>query len=173
MKCSECPKQIPAARLQARPHVETCSTACSAIRQGDLARQRSKSYNERKRKTQREIPHHPLTPDTEPVVRKGHVVGLKEGETWRLVIVVRATKKSRDMDTGRATHVCAPGAWEKENPSSKNRLSNGTEIAVLPPEWAENQTLAVIAEEAGIRFDDWEDLKASLAPESQAGGTAP
>ena len=132
-KCSECSKPI----LDARRHVRTCSSACSAKRQAKNAGKRSKSYNQRKRKTLVEIPHKPLTPDTEPVVRKGHVVALKKGETWRLVIVVKATKKSRDTPTGRATNVCAPCAPGKEKPSSsKNRLKDGMEIAVLPRKWA-------------------------------------
>ena len=167
MKCSECRKQIPAARLRALPNVRTCSTACSGIRQGEKGKQRWSAYYRRGREALAEVAHEPLVPGTEPVVRKGHVVGWKKRrKKWTLALVIRATHK------GRATHVCAPGEWNQKvekKPRAEDRLSPDMKIAVLPPEWAQDQELAVRAEEAGMEFRDWEDLQAALAAESQGG----
>ena len=164
MKCIICGKPVPADRLKIT-NVKTCSKQCSGARQGDLAGKRLKSYRQRIGKTLRDIPHQPLVPGGETLVRNGHVVGLQEpGEKgWRLVTVLRAT------DEGRATHVCAASVWGKEKPLAKNQLSSGMKIVVLPPEWALDQAFALIAELAGIRFANLADLSRSLAPESPKG----
>ena len=157
MKCSVCRKTIPAARRKVRPHVKTCSDICSGIRQGGLANKRSKSYLARVRKDLGEIPHVPLVPDTELKVRKGHVVGLKQPDGgWQLAVVVRATQG------GRATHACPASSWDPGvKATSATRVSDGT-IAVLPPQWAQDQGLAM--ELAEIRFFyDLEDLRQVLA----------
>ncbi len=159
MKCSVCRKTIPAARRKLQPNVKTCSGTCSGIRQGGKADKRSKSYRARVRKNLGEIRHVPLVPGTELLkVRNGHVVGLRQPEGgWELVVVVRATHGAR------ATHVCPASAWEPGlKATSANRLSGGT-IVVLPPEWAEDQGLALAAELAETRFfSDLEELRQTL-----------
>ena len=155
MKCSECPKTIPAARLREMPNVKTCSDTCSGIRQGNKANDRWKSYYQRTRKNLAEVPHVPLVEGTELKVRKGHVVGLKnpEGGRWHLAVVIRATQK------GRATHACPASSWGTAKATADTRLAGGT-VAVLPPEWAENQELAVELEDK--RFPFLEDLREAV-----------
>ena len=159
MKCSVCRKRIPAARLREKPNVKTCSDTCSGIRQGNKANNRWKSYYQRLRKNLGEIKHVPLVDGTELKVRKGHVVGLKpEGGRWQLAVVVRSTQ------AGKATHVCPASSWDpRQRATSATRLANGTTVAVLPFEWAENQGLAVIAELEGMRFPYLEELREALA----------
>ena len=48
-KCSECSKQIPAARLSALPRTRTCSRECSYVRQGRLNRIRQIEARKRAR----------------------------------------------------------------------------------------------------------------------------
>ena len=165
MKCIVCGKPVPADRLKIT-NVKTCSKQCSGARQGELAGKRLKSYRQRIGKTLQDIPHEPLVPGGETLVRNGHVVALQDpgaDEGWRLVTVLRATNQ------GRATHVCAPTSWGEEKPLAENQLSEGMKIAVLPPEWAQDQGLAVLAELAEEWFDDLDDLCRSLAPESPKG----
>ena len=150
-KCSECRKTIPAARLREKPRTMTCSGTCSGIRQGNKANERARSYLRRVRKTLVEVPHVPLVEGTELVVRKGHVVGLKnpEGGRWHLAVVVQATQK------GKAIHACPASSWPTAKATAATRLAGGT-VAVLPPEWAENQELAVELEDK--RFPYLEEL---------------
>ena len=157
MKCSVCPKTIPAARRKLQPNVKTCSDACSGIRQGGKANHRAKSYRARVRKDLGEIPHVPLVPGTELLkVRKGHIVGLKQPDGgWQLAVVVCASQG------GRATHACPASSWDPGlKATSATRLSGET-IAVLPPEWAQDQGLG--RKLAKIRFfSDLEDLRQAL-----------
>ncbi len=157
-KCTVCRKNIPPARLRARPHTKTCSGTCSGIRQGKNANDRSKSYLRRVRKTLVEIPHVPLVDGTELVVRKGHVVGVKhpEGGRWHLAVVVQATKK------GKAIHACPASSWPTAKATADTRLV-GAQVAVLPPEWAENQELAAELEEK--RFPYLGELREELRQE--------
>ena len=154
-KCSECRKTIPAARLREKPHTKTCSVVCSGIRQGNKGSNRSKSYLRRVRKTLVEVPHVPLVKGTELKVRKGHVVGVKhaEGGRWHLAMVVRATQE------GKAIHACPASEWATTSATADTRLAGGT-VAVLPPEWAENQELAAELEEQ--RFPFLEDLREAV-----------
>ena len=161
MKCSECGKPIPAARLAAQPNVKTCSGNCSGIRQGSKGNQRSQSYRRRVRKTLGEIEHVPLVDDTKLIVRRGHLVGSQpqpEGG-WQLVAVVRATHK------GRATHVCPVSLLGQRKATSATRLSGG-KIAVLPPEWA--QDLGLVTPDLGqVSFPDLKSLRLALGTRAQ------
>ncbi len=162
MKCSVCPKTIPAARLREKPNVKTCSEACSGIRQGNKANNRWKSYYQRLRKNLGEIKHVPLVDGTELKVRKGHVVGVKqpEGGRWQLAVVVRATKE------GRAIHACPASEWDPGMKVTSDTRLAGAQIAVLPPEWAEYQTLASELEER--RFPYLEELQEALEERREA-----
>ncbi len=156
MKCSECPKTIPATRRREKPHARTCSDTCSGIRQGRLANERGKSYLKRVRGNLEEIRHVALVPGTELKVRKGHVVGLEQPEgEWQLVVVIRATF------AGRAIHACPASAWDPElKARSDTRLAGATTVAVLPPEWAEDQARAAKLEKR--QFPYLEDLRQAL-----------
>ena len=156
MKCSVCKKTIPAARLRAKPTVKTCSAGCSGVRQGKHATKRARSYYQRVRKNLEEIPHVPVVKGTELKVRKGHVVGIKhpEGGRWKLAVVVRATME------GKAIHACPASSWTPQTTATKDTRLAGT-VAVLPPEWAENQKLA--AEFEDERFAFLEDLREALS----------
>ena len=159
MKCAVCPNTIPAERRKITNN-KTCSAACS----GELSRtgtiNRVRSYRERRRQDRDKIEHLPLVRGVDLTVRKGHVVALQEpGHTdWCLVLVVSASQKKR-----RATHACPASLW-RETPTAENRLLPGeARIAVLPPEWAQEPGLAVSFEEAGVRFEELEDLRRELA----------
>ena len=156
MKCSVCKKTIPAARRRVKPTVKTCSAACSGIRQGQRATVRARSYHRRVRKNLVEIPHVPVVDGTELKVRKGHVVGMKhpEGGRWQLAVVVRATLQ------GKAIHACPASSWTPQLPATAATRLAGT-VAVLPPEWAENQELASEFEDE--RFPYLEDLRECLS----------
>ena len=162
MKCAVCPNTIPAERRKITNN-KTCSVACS----GELGRKgtlnRVKSYRDRVRKTLKEIEHLSLVGGIDLTVRKGHVVALQEpGHTdWCLVLVVSASQKKRQ-----ATHACPASLW-REKPTAENRLPGEARIAVLPPEWAQEPGLAVSFEEAGVRFEDLEDLRRELARTDQ------
>ena len=166
MKCAVCRKTIPAARRTITNN-KTCSVACSGelTRKGNL--NRVNSYRQRQRQERGKIEHLPLVGGTDLTVRKGHVVALQEpGQTdWCLVLVVCSSQKNR-----RATHACPASLWS-EKPSSKNRLATDATIVVLPPEWAQEPGLAVAAEEAGVRFEDLEDLRRALAPDTERADT--
>ncbi len=158
MKCSECPKEIPADRLRLQPNVKTCSDTCSGKRQRKRANDISRSYRSRVRKALGEIDHIPLFPDRHPEmkVRRGHVVALQQAEDrWQLAVVVRATF------AGKATHACSARSWEQQPATSTTRLSSET-VAVLPPEFARDHALAQRAEFTDVQFEDLEELRQAL-----------
>ena len=162
MKCAVCPNTIPAERRTITNN-KTCSVECSGVlsRKGTINRVRS--YRQRVRDTLENIDHEPLVGGIDLTVRKGHVVALQEpGRTdWCLVLVVSASQKKRQ-----ATHACPASLW-REIPTAENRLPGEARIAVLPPEWAQEPGLAVSFEEAGVRFENLEDLRRELARTDQ------
>ena len=83
------------------------------------------------------------------------MVGLQRAgeEEWSLVRVVRATQK------GRATHVCVASRWEGEKATAATLVPPGSRIAVLPPDAAQDEGLALELEEVPF---DWEYLRQML-----------
>ena len=153
-KCSVCRKNIPAARLREMPRTMTCSATCSGIRQSQQTNKRLKSHRKRVRETLLDIPHTALVPGTELEVRHGHVVGLKQpGSKWQLAVVIRATME------GKAIHACPASQWATAKATADTRLA-GAQVAVLPPEWAEDQELAAELEDQ--RFPYLEDLREAV-----------
>ena len=163
MKCIVCKKTIPAARRTITNN-KTCSLECSGVLTVKGMHNRVKSYRQRQRQKRDKIEHLPLVDGTDLTVRKGHVVALQEpGQTdWCLVLVVCSSLKKR-----KATHACPASLWS-EKPTAENRLATDATIVVLPPEWAQEPGLAVAAEEAGVRFENLEDLRRELARAEQA-----
>ena len=158
MKCSVCPKTIPAARLRANPQAKTCSDTCAVKRHGEQANLRAKTYRQRVRKALEEIKHIPLFPDqdAEIKVRKGHVVGLQQADgSWQLAIVVRATHE------GRSTHAISACSREPQRARSGTRLSSET-VVVLPPELAKDHAVKLLSEFADVHFAHLEDLRQRL-----------
>ena len=162
MKCAVCPNTIPAERRKITNN-KTCSMECSGTLTQEGGRKRAQSYRQRQRQERDNIEHLPLVGGTDLIVRKGHVVALQEPgrKDWCLVLVVCASQKKRQ-----ATHACPASLW-REKPTAENRLPGEARIAVLPPEWAQEPGLAVSFEEAGVRFEDLEDLRQELARTDQ------